>query len=70
MGKTLTAKRDELLDKAAAFEEAANHLWLTWTDDPAEWKAGTQVSKELQAKADKLRDRAAILTKQLTPTTS
>jgi len=38
-----------------AFEEAARHLRLRWTDDPMEIKAGNELADKLDREADRLR---------------
>ena len=49
---------DTLEARAAAFEEAADHLELKWTDDVLEFSQGKIVAEGLRKQAAKLKDLA------------
>lgn len=53
MPKKLTPER--LRSRANAYEEAAGHLELTWTDDPMERDEGDRLTRLLQAECKRLR---------------
>jgi len=63
MGKRLT--KEMAMARAAAFESAAEHLLLSWTDDPVEITQGEIISAWLmaqcgrwEAKAERLKSAA------------
>lgn len=51
--------QEQALARAAAFESAAEHLLLDWTDDPLEVKEGERVSEWLMAQCNKWEARAS-----------
>lgn len=56
MAKALTS--EQLFARFQAFDEAADHLQLDWTDDPLEREQGKIVSQQIRLLADKARDKA------------
>lgn len=54
--KKLTPER--LRARANAYEEAAGHLELNWTDDPLEREEGDRLTRLLQAECRRLRAMA------------
>lgn len=50
--------RERLLARALAYEEAADHLELEWTDDPIEREEGARLALLLRAECERLRTRA------------
>jgi len=55
---------NDLFARAFAFEEAAEHLELAWTDNKTERKQGEFVSNLLRRHAKKTREMAHELEKQ------
>lgn len=53
MAAKLTPER--LRSRALAYEEAASHLMLNWTDDPMEREEGDRLTRLLQAECAKFR---------------
>jgi hypothetical protein len=48
-------KSVECFARAEAYEECAEHLTLSWTDDPVEREAGEIVEKALRMRVEKWR---------------
>lgn len=46
---------ERLRSRANAYEEAAGHLELAWTDDPMEREEGDKLTRLLQAECARLR---------------
>lgn len=44
--------------RAYAYEEAAGHLELDWTDDPMEFEEGLRLAEKLNAEYDRLMELA------------
>lgn len=44
--------------RAFAYEEAAGHLELDWTDDPMEFEEGLRLAEKLNAEYDRLMELA------------
>ena len=57
MPKAMTPER--LRARANAYEEAAGHLELAWTDDLIEREEGSRLARLLQAECARLRATAA-----------
>ena len=53
MAAKLTPER--LRSRALAYEEAAEHLMLAWTDDPMEREEGDRLTRAFQAECARLR---------------
>jgi hypothetical protein len=51
---------ERLRARAHAYEEAAGHLELDWTDDPTEFEEGIKLSNKLEAEYRRLMDLADI----------
>lgn len=50
--------QERLFARALAYEEAADHLELEWTDDPLERAEGKRLTLLLRAECERLRTRA------------
>lgn len=56
MAKALTS--EQLFARFQAFDEAAEHLQLDWTDDPLEREQGKIASEQIRLLADRVRAKA------------
>jgi hypothetical protein len=56
--RLMPTSSERLRARAFAYEEAAGHLGLDWTDDPLEFEEGLKLAEKLDAEYDRLMELA------------